>query len=102
MPVSCAGYLTDFSGVCFNLALISSGVSLVSTWHFLAGFLSRSDPVDLTFLISFWTPLVLGTVFPVNLLMKFSPTLSSRTTFHMIHTEEHAVQQYTKPFEDTQ
>jgi hypothetical protein len=59
MPVSCAKHLSDLCSVCYNLAFVSSNFSSVSTWCFLAGFLSISDPVDLIFLISSWMPLCL-------------------------------------------
>jgi hypothetical protein len=49
------------SVVCSNLAPFF--VSSVSTQYFLARFLSRSDPVDPTFLISSCMPLMLGIVF---------------------------------------
>jgi hypothetical protein len=61
MLVSCARHLSDFSGVCSNLVPILYSFSLVSTQQFLAVFLSRSDPVDLTLLISLWMPVVLVT-----------------------------------------
>jgi hypothetical protein len=65
--VSCARCLSDFCGVCSNLAPILSSFPLVSMLHFLAGFLSRSDPVDLILLISLWMPVMLGTVILGNL-----------------------------------
>jgi hypothetical protein len=37
---------------------------LSASTHFLQGFLSLSDPVDLNFLKSSWMPFMLGTVFP--------------------------------------
>jgi hypothetical protein len=49
---------------------------------FLAGFLSTSDPVDLTLLLSLWMSVVLGSVIPGKFAMKFSLILSSGTTFH--------------------
>jgi hypothetical protein len=71
MLVSCARHLSDISGACFNLAPITFSFSLICTQRFLEGFLSRSDPVDLTLLISLWMPVVLGTVIPGNLLKNF-------------------------------
>jgi hypothetical protein len=56
----------DFCGVFSNPAPISFVFSSVST-----GFLSRSDPVDLTFLTSLWMPVVLGNVIPRNLRRNF-------------------------------
>jgi hypothetical protein len=44
---------------------------LVFFCELAAEFSSRSDSVDLTFLISSWMPLVLGTVFPGNLRRNF-------------------------------
>lgn len=67
MLFSCAKHLSDFCGVSFNVALISSSFSLVATEHFFSGFLYRSDPVDLTSLISSWMLVVLGIVMPENL-----------------------------------
>jgi hypothetical protein len=83
MPVSCARRLSDFRGVCSNLASFRPLSFLsVSNWHFVTGFLSRSNPVHLTFLISSWMPLVLGTVF-MGTFTTFSTTHSSRTTFQV-------------------
>jgi hypothetical protein len=67
MPVTCAWHLSDFCGVDSKLAPISYRFSLISTWHFLAGCLSRSDPMDLTLLISLRMSLLLETVFLGNL-----------------------------------
>jgi hypothetical protein len=71
MPVSCARRLNDLCGVCSNLDLNSSSFSSLSSLRFLAGILSRSDPVDLTLLISLWMSVVLGTVIPGNLQRNF-------------------------------
>jgi hypothetical protein len=65
-----------------SLISIMSSFSSVSTQHFLAGSLSRSDPVDLTLLISLWMLVVLGTD-PRKFMTKFSLTLSSVITFHV-------------------
>jgi hypothetical protein len=51
-PVCSARCLSEFCGVCYNRAPISSSFSLVSTQHFVEGFLYRSVPVNLTFVIS--------------------------------------------------
>jgi hypothetical protein len=68
-PVSCAGQLSDFRGVCSHLAHILSSFSLVTTPRFLAG-----DPVELTLLISSWMPVVLETVISGNYNEIFSDT----------------------------
>jgi hypothetical protein len=75
MLVSCARQLSDFCGVCSTLAPILSSLSSISTQHsFLAGLLSRSDPVDLILLISVWMLIVLGSVIPGNYNEIFSDT----------------------------
>lgn len=43
---------------CSDLAPVLSSFFLVSTQCFVAGFLSVSDPVDLTFVASLWMPLL--------------------------------------------
>jgi hypothetical protein len=68
MLVYCLRYVSDFCGVFSNLTSISCNFSSVSTLCFLAGFLFRSDPLDLIFLITTWMPLLLWTVFPGNFL----------------------------------
>jgi hypothetical protein len=67
MPVSCPRCLNDYCDMCSNLAPVSPNFSSVSTWHFLAGFLFRSDTVDLTLLIGLRILLMLMLVFPRNL-----------------------------------
>lgn len=55
MPVSCAVCFSD--GCCgeySSLIPVSLIFSLISTQHFLTCFLSRSDPVYVTLLISLW------------------------------------------------
>jgi hypothetical protein len=75
IPVSCARSLNDLYGVWSNLVPISSSLSSISTQNsFLAGFLSRIDPVDLALLISAWMYVVLGTVIPGNYDGSFSCT----------------------------
>jgi hypothetical protein len=59
MPISCAGHLSDFCGVCSNLHTVSPSSSSVSTRHFLAGSLSVSDPVNLNILLQLWMHLML-------------------------------------------
>jgi hypothetical protein len=54
MPVSYVGLLSDFCGMHSKPVPTSSSFSLVSTLHFSAGFLSTSDPTDLSLLISLW------------------------------------------------
>jgi hypothetical protein len=61
--VCCMKHLGDSFGAFSNLSFILSSLSL----HCLVGFLCRSDPVDLTFLISLWMPVVLRIVIPGNL-----------------------------------
>jgi hypothetical protein len=48
-----------------------SSFSVVSTQHFLTGFLSTSELVDLTLLISLWMPVVPGALIPGNLQQHF-------------------------------
>jgi hypothetical protein len=55
IPLFRSRCLSDFCGVCSNLVPTSSSFSL-GRQHFLAGCLSRNDPVDLTFLMSSWMP----------------------------------------------
>jgi hypothetical protein len=74
--------LNDFSGVCSDLAPISSSFYSVSAWHSLVGFLSRSDPVDLT-LLMFMDTCCVWNHDPWTFTTKFSLTVSSRTSFHI-------------------
>jgi hypothetical protein len=53
MPISCATSGGDFCGVCSNLSPVSYNFTLRSARCFVVGFLARSDPVDLTLLITF-------------------------------------------------
>jgi hypothetical protein len=63
-PVSSAKCLSDFCDVCTNLAIIST--FLGNHTAFSAGFLSRSDPADLTLLTNSWILVVHGIVIPGN------------------------------------
>jgi hypothetical protein len=78
---SLARGVSVISVVCFNPALTSSSFSSVSTLHFLAGFLSRSDTVDLTLLKTSWMAVVLGTVIPENLRRNFLRHFTAETHF---------------------
>jgi hypothetical protein len=102
MSGSCTRRLPDFWGVCCNTVHILPIFSWVRTRSFLPGFLSRSNPVGLTFLIISWTPLVLETVFPGNLsedvLRHF---LAEPPGTYVSHTETHA-EQYIEPHRHTQ
>jgi hypothetical protein len=80
MPVSSAGRLSDFCGVCPDLALVSSGFSSVSTRTFLPGVLSGSDSVDLTFISKFVCTSCAWNCDPWEFTTKLSPILSSGTT----------------------
>jgi hypothetical protein len=93
MPDTCARRPSDFYGVCSNLASISSSL-FTSTGRFLAGFLLRSDPVDLTFSICSRMSRVLGTVFPVNLRRHFLRCFLAEALSHTIRTQKHTVQRY--------
>jgi hypothetical protein len=64
MSVSCTRHVSD---VCPKLAPISCSLSSVSTRRFLAGFLSRSDPLNLNLEMNEWVSPVLEIVFQENL-----------------------------------
>jgi len=97
MPVSCARHLSYFCGVYSNLAPSSSVFSSVSTRRFLAGYLSRCDPVNLTFLISSRGALFAGTVFLRNLQHCLG---EPHFTYDSYRT--HAADQYIEPYRHTQ
>jgi hypothetical protein len=68
LSVPCVRRLTDFCGVRSTPALTSLSLPSVSARRYLAGYLSGSDPVDLTLLIrSSRMPAVLGAMVPGNL-----------------------------------
>jgi hypothetical protein len=71
MLVSWARHLSDFHGVYSNLIPNLSSFCSARTWHFLAGFLSRSDPVDVTSVIHLLMSVMLGTVVLENLQQNF-------------------------------
>jgi hypothetical protein len=62
IPISCVWHLSACHAEYSSLTPMSSTFSSIST--FLVGFVSKSDPVDLTLLISLWMTVLLGTVTP--------------------------------------
>jgi hypothetical protein len=64
--------------------------------------LSRSDPVDLTLLISFGCLLCLELWFREIYGEVFSNAFLQNHVSHVIHTEKHVVQQYIEPYPHTQ
>jgi hypothetical protein len=98
MPISCATSGSDFCGVCSNLAPVSYSFTLWSTRCFVVGFLARSDPVDLTLLITFQMYLMLRAVFSKHLRRNFQLNYTS----HTIRTENHAAEQCIEPHRFTQ
>jgi hypothetical protein len=91
MPASCASCLSDFCSLYSNLDPILSSFSLVSTQCFLARFLSRSVPVDLTLFSKIMHAFYAWTYVPRKFITKFSPTLSSRTTFYIQFIQKNAL-----------
>jgi hypothetical protein len=93
MPISCARRLSDFCGVCCNLASISSSFFLISTRRFLACFLSRCHPVNTILLISSWMPLCAWKFVPEKFTTKFSQTRCS-TLYQTISTHTTITSRY--------
>jgi hypothetical protein len=98
MLVSFARYLTDFCGVCTDLAPVSSSFSPVSIRRCLVALLSRSDQVDLPLLTSSWMDASCAWNYvPVTFTTEFYPTLYSGTTFQ-IWFYTNAVNQYIESY----